>query len=60
MVCQRALLDHFVAGTPARSAAELTGVNRHTATLFYHKLREVIAEQLALEAPDLEGEIEAR
>ena len=56
---QLALLEHFVAGTPARTAAALTGVNRHSATLFYHKLREVIAAQLALEAPDLNGEIEA-
>jgi transposase len=53
------LLAHFVAGTPAQAAAELTGVNRHTATLFYHKLREVIAARLAEEAPDLSGEIEA-
>ncbi len=47
-----------MAGTPARGAADLVGVNRHTATLFYHKLREIIAEQIALEAP-LEGEVEA-
>jgi transposase len=55
---QRALLVHFVAGTPARSAAEIIGVNRHTATLYYHKLREVIAQQLECEAPELCGEIE--
>jgi transposase len=40
------LLEHFVAGTPARTAAELAGVNRNTATLFYHRLREVIAERM--------------
>jgi len=55
---QRALLVHFVAGTPARSAAEIVGINRHTATLFYHKLREVIAQRLEHEAPDLCGEVE--
>jgi transposase len=56
---QRDLLDHFVAGTPARVAAPLAGVNRHTATLFYHKLRETIAARLAAEAPALlDGEIE--
>jgi transposase len=55
---QRELIRQFVAGVPARTAAELTGVNRNTATLFYHKLREIIAEKLALEAPFLEGEIE--
>lgn len=40
------LLEHFVAGTPARSAAALIGVNRNTARLFYHRLREIIAERL--------------
>ncbi len=34
-------------------------MNRHTATLFYHKLRETIAGHLAHEAPDLGGEVEA-
>jgi transposase len=47
-----------VAGVPARTAAELTGVNRNTAILFFHKLREVIAERLAEEAPFLDGEVE--
>jgi transposase len=56
---QRALLEHFVAGTPARSAAQIVGVNRHTATLYYHKLREVIAARLECEAPSLCGDIEA-
>jgi transposase len=55
---QRALLAQFVAGTSARSAAALVGVNRHTATLYYHKLREVIAWRLACEAPELCGEVE--
>lgn len=35
-----------MAGTPARTAAELIGVHRHSATLFFHRLREVIAVQL--------------
>src|SRR3984957_3051639 len=39
-------------------AAELTGVNRNTATLFYHKLRELIAAKLAEESPFVAGEIE--
>jgi transposase len=47
-----------VAGVPARTAAELVGVNRHTATLYFHKLREVIAEKLAQETPFSVGEIE--
>lgn len=36
-----------MAGVPARTAAELAGVNRNTAVLFYPKLREVISETLA-------------
>jgi hypothetical protein len=39
--------------------AEICVVNRNTAILFYHKLRELIADNLAAEAPDLmAGEIE--
>ena len=55
---QQALIAHFVAGSSARTAAELTGVNRHTATLFYHKLREVIAAKLEAEAPFTGGAVE--
>ena len=40
------LLEHFVAGTPARTAAELIGIHRNSATLFFHRLREVIALRL--------------
>jgi transposase len=47
----RRLLEHFVAGTPARTAAELVHVNRNTATLFYHKMRELIAQHLPAEEP---------
>ncbi len=55
---QRALLVQFVAGVPARAAAPLVGVNRHTATLYFHKLRELIATKLATQAPFPVGEIE--
>jgi transposase len=55
---QQELIRQFVAGVPARTAAELTGVNRNTAILFFHKLREVIAGKLAEEAPFLDGEVE--
>jgi transposase len=51
----RRLTEHFVAGTPARTAAELVGVNRNTARLFYHKVRELIAQRLAQDSP-FEGE----
>ncbi len=52
------LLEHFVAGTPARTAALLIGVKKITATNFYHRLRLVIAERLAEEASELAGEVE--
>ena len=56
---QNELIKYFVAGATARSAAALTGVNRHTARLFFHKLRELIAARLEAEAPELlSGEIE--
>ena len=55
---QQDLIRQFVAGVPARTAAELTGVNRNTASLFFHKLRELIANKLAEEAPFLDGEVE--
>jgi transposase len=53
------LIKYFCAGVTARSAAQMAGINRNTAILFFHKLREVIFEHLALEAPELlGGEIE--
>lgn len=51
------LLEHFVAGTSARVAAELVGVNRNTARLFYHRLRVIIAQHLAQTCPHA-GELE--
>ena len=47
----------FVGGIPARTASELAGVNRHSATLFYHKIREMIAGELEDETP-FDGEVE--
>ena len=53
------LIKYFCAGVTARSAAELSGVNRNTATLFFQKLREVIFEQIASDEPSMmTGEIE--
>jgi transposase len=52
---QEELVKYFVGGATARSAALLTGVNRHTATLFFRKLREVIAQRLNEETPELLG-----
>ena len=55
---QLELLKLFVAGAPARTAAELASVNRNTAILYYHKLRELIAAKLAEQSPFLDGEVE--
>jgi len=55
---QRALVAHFVSGVTARTAAQVAGVNRRTAMLYYHKLREVIAAKLAEEAPFSVGDVE--
>ena len=55
---QLELIRHFVAGVPARTAAELSGVNRNTAILYFRKLREIITQKLADEAPFLDGEVE--
>ena len=52
------LLEHFVAGTPARTTALLVGVNRNSANLFYMKLRSVIYENLSAEIEEFEGEVE--
>ena len=47
----------FVGGVPARTVAELAGVNRHSATLFYQKIRKMIADELNGDSP-FDGEIE--
>ena len=36
------LVEHFVAGTTARAAAELVGIHRNTAASFYTRIRTVI------------------
>jgi len=55
---QEDLIRQFVAGAAARTATDLVGVNRHTATLYFHKLRELISLKLAETEPWLAGEIE--
>ncbi len=53
------LIKYFCAGATARSAAELSGVNRNTAILFFHKLRETIHAEIVSEEPAMmSGEIE--
>ena len=51
------LCEHFVAGTPARAAADLVGVNKNTAALFYHRLRQIVAAHIEDESP-IQGEVE--
>jgi transposase len=54
---QRKLLELYVGGVPARTAAELAGVNRNTATLYYQKVRQIIALEM-LEYSPFDGEVE--
>ena len=55
---QYRLMEHFVAGTTARCAAALVGVNSKTAVYYFHRLREIICYHLELEADSVvDGEI---
>ena len=54
---QQRLIEHFVAGTTARAAAEIVGVHRNTAISFYMRLRRLIASKLP--SYELDGEVEA-
>ena len=47
---QSRLIEHFVAGSPARTAAALVGVNRKTAAFYFLRLRQII--MLELNHPD--------
>lgn len=56
---QNRLIEHFVAGTTARTAASLIGVHRNSSALYFRRLREVIAYELDAENEALfSGEIE--
>jgi transposase len=54
---QEHLVEHFVAGTTARTAAELVGVNKTTAAYYFHRLRQLIY-QATEDATPFSGEIE--
>ena len=54
---QDRLAELFIAGSTARTAADLCGVNAKTAVLFFHRLRLLIAARLIEEAP-FTGEVE--
>ena len=56
---QHRLMEHFVAGTAARCAAELVGVNSKTAVYYFHRLRKFNYYHLELEADSVaDGEVE--
>ena len=56
---QDRLIEHFIAGTTARTAASLVGVHRNSAAFYFHRLREVIAHELEAESEAMfGGEIE--
>ncbi len=40
---QDRLIEHFVAGTTARCAVDLVGVNRKTSAYYFHRLRMIIS-----------------
>lgn len=54
---QMRLIEHFVAGTTARAAAQIIGVQSNTAISFYMRLRKLIASKLP--SYELSGEVEA-
>jgi len=54
---QARLLEHFVAGSTARTAAAIAGVNNKTAAYFFHRLRQIIELATANETP-FSGEVE--
>jgi|ERR1700722_8695086 len=56
---QDRLIEHFVAGTTARCAASLVGINIKSSIHYFQRLREVIAKQLESESTEgFDGEIE--
>jgi transposase len=54
---QSRLIEHFVAGTTARAASELIGVQANTAIRFFMRLRQLIASKLP--SYELSGDVEA-
>jgi transposase len=54
---QGRLIEHFISGSTARTAAALIGVNRNTAAYYFQRLRQLIYQAAEDESP-LFGEIE--
>ena len=58
---QNKLIELFVAGVTARTAAQLVGVNKNTATYYFHRLRLLIFHNTQhLEMFDGEVEVDER
>ena len=56
---QDRLIEHFIAGTTARTAARLVGIHRNSSAFYFHRLREIIAKELEAESEAMfGGEIE--
>ena len=55
---QLELIKYFVAGSTARTAADLAGIHRNTAIRFFHKLREKIALKQQNRSEQFCGKIE--
>ncbi|WP_182417585.1 IS1595 family transposase [Bartonella sp. HY038] len=55
---QLELMKYFIAGSTARTAADLAGIHRNTAVRFFHKLRCSIAVKQQERAEQFAGEIE--
>ena len=58
IAAQVRLVEYFVAGATARTAAALVGIHRHSATLFYRRLRETIVEANQRRSAQLGGSVE--
>ena len=54
---QHKLIEHFVSGSTARTAAALIGVHRNTAAYYFHRLRQLIHKTIEDETL-LFGEVE--
>ena len=54
---QNRLIEMFIASATARTAAALVGVNKTTASFYFHRLRQLMAQHLEYFAP-LDGEVE--
>ena len=55
---QLELMKYFVAGTTARTAADLTNIHRNSAIRFFHKLRCAISIKQQERAAQFAGEVE--